>query len=117
MAMLVLCPSCGKSLRPVRLACNACGTTVEGDFELPDLAKLPLEHQEFVKVFLLARGNISEVERLLGVSYPTVRNRLDAVLEALGAPVKRESGAAAEVLARLEKGEIPVDEALKLLKK
>ena len=86
MAMLVLCPSCGKSLRPVRLVCSACGTTVEGDFELPDLAKLPPEHQEFVKVFLLPRGNISEVERLLDVSCPTVRNPLDAVLDMHSSP-------------------------------
>ena len=90
---------------------------MEGDFELPDLATLPREHQEFVKVFLLARGNISEVERLLGVSYPTVRNRLDVVLAALGAPVKAPASGAAPVLARLEAGEISVDEALKLLKK
>jgi len=117
MAILVSCPCCAKPLRPVRLACEACGTTVEGDFQLPDLATLPPEHQEFIKVFLLARGNISEVERLLGVSYPTVRNRLDAVLEALGAPARTPAGAATQVLARLEAGEISVDEALKLLKK
>ncbi len=117
MAILVSCPRCAKSLKPVRLACAACGTTVEGDFELPELATLPREHQEFIKVFLLARGNITEVERLLGVSYPTVRNRLDAVLQALGAPAKAPTGAAAAILAKLEAGEVSVDEALKLLKK
>ena len=117
MAILVCCPCCGKPLKPVRLACGACGTTVEGDFDVPELARLPREHQEFVKVFLLARGNISEVEKLLGVSYPTVRNRLDAVLQALGAPAKSPPGAGAQILARLEVGEISVDEALKLLKK
>jgi hypothetical protein len=116
MAIIISCPCCGGSLRPVRLLCASCGTSIEGSFELPDLAKLPADHQEFIKVFLLARGNISEVERMLGVSYPTVRNRLDTVLEALGAPPRKQTEAA-EVLNRLERGEITVEEALKLLQK
>jgi len=98
------------------MVCKSCGTAVEGDFELSELASLPRDHQEFIKVFLLARGNISEVERLLGVSYPTVRSRLDAVLQALGAPARKQT-AASEVLGRLEKGEVSVEEALKLLRK
>ena len=84
--------------------------------------RLTPEQQHFVEVFLLARGNIKEVERVLGISYPTVRNRLDAVLEAMGHKVERDGNEAAvssrraDVLARLDRGEISAAEAIKLLR-
>lgn len=120
------CPACGDELAVRRLECVNCDTAVEGNFVQSRFDRLSPEQQHFVEVFLLARGNIKEVERVLSISYPTVRNRLDGVLEAMGYDVDRAAADAAvdgaggsrrtEILARLDKGEISAAEAIKLLK-
>ena len=78
------CPVCDAELTISRLTCNQCQTTLEGNFTASKFCKLPMEQLEFVEVFVRCRGNIKDVERELGISYPTVRNRLDAVIQALG---------------------------------
>lgn len=116
------CPACGDKLAVRRLQCVNCDTAIEGNFVQSRFDRLSPEQQHFVEVFLLARGNIKEVERVLGISYPTVRNRLDGALEAMGHKVDRAAeeddgpDRRAEVLARLDRGEITAAEALKLLK-
>ncbi|MGI6148385.1 MAG: DUF2089 domain-containing protein [Firmicutes bacterium] len=115
--MLTACPVCGKPLRVTRLRCNHCDTTIEGTFETCKFCQLTAEQRDFVEVFLTARGNIKEVERLLGISYPTVRSRLDAVIEALGYRVERDQNSQRrEVLQALDKGEITPEEAIRLLR-
>lgn len=81
----VACPSCGAFLKVKRIVCNQCGTAVEGDFELPVLLRLTPEDQEFVLNFVLANGSLKAVASEYGVSYPTVRNRLDALTERIRA--------------------------------
>lgn len=107
------------------LRCGRCDTRIEGEFEASNLARLSREHLEFVEIFLRSRGNIKEVERALGVSYPTVRSRLDAVLEALGyrveppeAPEPRRTDQARrkQILDDLNAGLITAEEAVKRLK-
>ena len=80
----VACPSCGGTLEVRRLRCEKCQTEVEGAYPLPPLASLSQDDQEFVLRFISASGSLKEMASLLGVSYPTVRNRLDAVIEQLG---------------------------------
>lgn len=75
------CPGCGQVLRVKRLECDECGTAVEGDFELPALARLNGDDQEFVLRFVQASGSLKEMARAYSVSYPTMRNRLDALIE------------------------------------
>ena len=65
----------------MRLRCGGCGTAVEGAFPLPVLARLDAEEQAFVLRFLKASGSLKEVARQYGISYPTVRNRLDGLIE------------------------------------
>ncbi len=79
--MPTACPSCQKILKVVRLNCSDCGTSVEGDFDLPVLACLDTEDQSFVLSLLKSSGSLKEMARLYGISYPTVRNRLDALIE------------------------------------
>ena len=119
------CPVCGDELTVTRLHCNHCDTTVEGRFEATPFARLSPEQLEFVAVFLKSRGNIKEVERELSISYPTVRGRLDAVLETLGYRVDRsvaeeESRAKQarrkDVLDQLNRGEITAEDAVQVLK-
>lgn len=120
------CPVCDEELAVTRLRCSHCETTIEGSFELPRFARLSREQLEFVETFLKARGNIKEVERELGISYPTVRSRLDGVLEGLGYRVEATPAAAEEAAARqtrrkevldaLNRGDLSSDEAIKLLR-
>jgi hypothetical protein len=82
--LILKCPSCNGDLAVAKLHCHSCGITVEGDFNVPPLLRLNRAQLDFVEVFLKNRGIIREVERELGVSYPTVRARLDEVLDAIG---------------------------------
>lgn len=85
------CPVCDNQLTVTRLHCNTCGTTIEGDFTVGRFSRLNREQYALLESFLRSRGNLRELERELGVSYPTVRNRVEALLRALdladGAPI------------------------------
>ena len=75
------CPSCNGLLKVHSLTCSACETTVTGSFSLPILARLPEEDQEFIVRLLEASGSLKELARVYGISYPTVRNRLDTLID------------------------------------
>ena len=77
------CPSCGGRLAVKRLCCDKCQTEVEGLYPLPVLVGLPQEEQEFILEFIKASGSLKEMAAILEVSYPTVRNRLDEIIEKL----------------------------------
>lgn len=116
-----ICPVCGEKLDVTKLTCHHCETTIEGNFENCRFCGLNPEQKNFVEVFIKCRGNIKEVERELGISYPTVRGRLDNVLEAMGYRVDQMdrgemSNRRKEVLDQLAKGEISAEEAVKALK-
>ena len=112
------CPVCHEKLTVRSLYCPACKVRIEGEFELPKLLSLTPEQMEFVQVFLRSRGNIKVVERELGISYPTVRARLEEVIAKLGYEVEPPNGTdASDVLASLEKGEVTVEEAIKRLQR
>jgi hypothetical protein len=91
--------------------------SIEGLFDLPPLAKLPMEEQVFVAAFVRSHGSIKEMERLFGVSYPTVKNRLNRISEKLSFLEIEIAEEGSEVLEQLDRGEISVDEALKRLGK
>lgn len=114
------CPVCEGELEVVRLSCRGCGTSLEGRFALGKFHSLSREQLQFAEVFIRNRGNIKDVERELGISYPTVRGRLDALIRALGYEVPEEPKQAPvgrrDVLAQLERGEITSEEAIKLLR-
>src|SRR5690348_17914665 len=113
------CPICNESLRVVRLDCEACGTRLEGNFTLGRFQALTPEHLEFLEVFIRARGNFKDVERELGISYPTVRGRVDSLIRALGFPSQaepdKETERRKEILRELAEGRIKPDDAASLL--
>ena len=94
----------------VRLADN--GVAVEGAFELPRLAQLSAEDQVFVAAFVRSHGSIKEMEQVFGVSYPTVKARLNRIAEALQLIETDPAPSRAEVLERLKRGEITPDQAV-----
>jgi hypothetical protein len=114
--MPVRCPACEGPLSVKALYCETCGTEVFGRFLPNEFALLPREHLDFLRLFVKTRGNLKEVERILGVSYPTVRARLDALLKALGYEAGEEEGDRLQVLEALRRGEISVEEAVARLK-
>jgi hypothetical protein len=80
---IVECPVCDVTLQVSELSCPSCRTKIQGQFPTPPLARLSATHQEFICTFIQCRGVIRDVEEVLGISYPTVRTRLDAAVEAL----------------------------------
>ncbi|HLR46395.1 MAG TPA: DUF2089 domain-containing protein, partial [Deinococcales bacterium] len=109
--MPVSCPVSGKPLEVTRLECPDSGVTIEGRFAPNEFALLPPEQLEFMQLFVKCRGNLKEVERMLGLSYPTVRLRFEDVLRTLGYETAELTGEAPaterdSILTALEKGEI-----------
>src|SRR6187549_3085906 len=78
------CPVCSNELAVTRLHCRSCGTTLEGEFSAGRFGRLSREQLALLESFLRARGNLRDMERELGISYPTVRNRVEALVRALG---------------------------------
>ncbi|ATP42138.1 hypothetical protein CSE16_20165 [Solibacillus sp. R5-41] len=110
------CPVCSKTLKITKLHCSHCHTTIENEFELSKLASLSKDQLHFVEVFLTCRGSIKEVEKELGISYPTVRGKLTDIIESLGYEKKKNKVDEKKVVTMLENGEITAEEAIKLLK-
>jgi hypothetical protein len=78
------CPVCEGELRVTRLQCATCGTAIEGQFTVGRFGRLGRDQLALLESFLRARGNLRELERELGISYPTVRSRVEALVRALG---------------------------------
>ena len=123
------CPVCSGELAVTRLHCRSCGSTLEGEFSVGRFGRLTKEQLALLESFLRSRGNLRDMERELGISYPTVRSRVEALVRALGFGPRADSdeaiadeaaGAAAsadtaaarqEILERLGRHEISADEA------
>ena len=101
----------GEDLVVERVRIRRTGVAVEGEFDLPRLAGLTGDDQVFVAAFVRSHGSIKEMERLFGVSYPTVKNRLNRIGERLGLVEVARRPSRAQVLDRLDAGEISADEA------
>jgi hypothetical protein len=78
------CPVCSSELAVTRLHCRSCGTTLEGDFSVGRFGRLSRDQMTLLESFLRSRGNLRDMERELGISYPTVRSRVEALVRALG---------------------------------
>jgi len=119
------CPVCASELAVTRLHCRSCGTTLEGDFSVGRFGRLNRDQVVLLESFLRSRGNLRDMERELGISYPTVRSRVEALVRALGFGPRADSdeaddGAAdasatprsrEEILQALARHEMTADEA------
>ncbi|MEU4473984.1 DUF2089 domain-containing protein [Micromonospora sp. NPDC023888] len=94
----------------VRLASN--GVAIEGDFEPPQLAQLNVEDQVFVTAFVRCHGSIKEMERIFGVSYPTIKSRLNRITQLLDFVETDPAPSRADIIDRLRRGEITAQQAL-----
>lgn len=126
------CPVCSSELAVTRLHCRSCGTTLEGDFSVGRFGRLSRDQMTLLESFLRSRGNLRDMERELGISYPTVRSRVEALVRALGFgargdedeaddPPTAPSAAAGDsrqaILERLARHEIGAEEAAVAIRK
>jgi len=117
------CPVCENELTVTRLHCDACETTIDGRFTNSVLPGLNVEQLDFVETFVRCEGKITRVEEELGLSYPTIRNRLHEVIRAMGYEPGRDEEEELfmsdekrrSILEELDAGKISADEAMRLL--
>lgn len=114
------CPVCNGEYEITKLTCKKCGSELAGHFSGCDFCNLSDEDAYFVLTFLKCRGSIKDVEKQLGISYPTVRGRLDTVIKRLGLKtsvspqeIKEERQ---QIFDKLDKGEISADQAAELIR-
>jgi hypothetical protein len=122
--LLIQDPVSGGDLYVSELTNDESGVAIRGRFQIPRWAKLSEEQEQFLETFLRCRGMINSVEKELGISYPTVKSRLESLLSALDLSPVKEEGAKkdksaekkAKILEQLEKGEISAAQAKEKLK-
>lgn len=112
---LASCPICKHDLKIREYHCEHCKVSYTGDFENSWLAAFDSSQLEFIKLFLLVQGNLKELQQRLGLSYPTVKNRLGEIVSII-AKKKPEPDNVNDILADLEEGFINVEEALNMIK-
>ncbi|MCB9437445.1 MAG: DUF2089 domain-containing protein [Anaerolineales bacterium] len=124
-ALPTRCPLCEEPITVTQLHCEHCDIRIDGRFEVSGLAALSSDQLEFVEVFLRCEGKINRVEKELGISYPTVRSRLNEIILAMGyepvteteAEEAQREASRLDVLERLSTGTISPDQAVELLRK
>jgi hypothetical protein len=110
------CPYCSHSMSVSRMTCHACGISVEGAFPTPRLTNLPTEHQRFIEIFVLAGGNLKQIADQAGVSYPTVRSRLDKVIDSLRQQIAETQEVRGTILDAVSESKRATDEAARIIK-
>ena len=108
--VIATCPVCSGELAVTRLRCGECGTTIEGEFGVGRFGRLTRDQTQVLESFLRSRGNLRDMERELGLSYPTVRSRVEALVRALGfGPRDGEEAAEADAAAPSTGGQASPD--------
>jgi len=110
------CPYCSKSMSVSCMTCHACRISVEAAFPTPRLANLPTEHQRFIEIFVLAGGNLKQIAEQAGVSYPTVRSRLDKVIDSLRQQIAETQEVRGTILDAVSEGKRAANEAAQIIK-
>ena len=112
------CPVCSSQLDVTELHCSDCHTTIKGEFKLDKFNYLSKEEKYFIEIFVKNRGNIKEIEKDLGISYPTVKKNLEQVIYALGYGQQTENQKLTKekILEKLSNGEMTSEEAMRLIK-
>ena len=115
-ALPTSCPSCQGSLKVTRLKCDACGTSLEGEFEIPSLLTLNAHDLDFIIQFVKRSGSLKAMAKEYGQSYPTIRNRLDDIIDKLGVARADINAQRHSILDAIAKGTLTVDSAERKLK-
>lgn len=111
------CPYCQKPMRVTQMTCSECCVSLEAEFPMSRLAGLPVEHQRFIEMFVLAGGNLKEIAQQVGVSYPTIRSRLDKVISALRNEIGKTQNVRGTVLDAVSPGKTNAKDAAQIIKR
>ena len=111
-----ICPFCQEKLKIKKLECIKCGVSYEGEFYTSPLMKLSEDQQNFVELFVLSSGSLKEMAEILGVTYPTVRSRLDEVIGELKEQMKQTKDYKKHILEKVDKGEIAPEKAAQIIR-
>jgi hypothetical protein len=111
-----LCPYCQQAMAVSRMTCHGCNVAIEAPFAATRLGNVPAEHQRFIEIFVLAGGNLKQIAEQAGVSYPTVRSRLDKVIESLRQEIARTQEVRGTILDGVGSAKPPADEAARIIK-
>jgi hypothetical protein len=103
----------GQPITVERVRLRDKGIAIEGSFELPQLARLSMDDQIFITAFVRSHGSIKDMERVFGVSYPTIKSRLTRIADSLEFVETNAAPSKTEILERLQRGEISADEAIR----
>ena len=110
------CPYCGSGMTVTQMSCAHCRVAVNAAFPMSRLGSLPVEHQRFIEMFVLAGGNLKEIAEHVGVSYPTIRSRLDKVIESLRGEIAKTQRLRGTVLDAVSPDKSNAEQAAKLIK-
>jgi hypothetical protein len=110
------CPYCSSPMTVTQMSCQRCRTAIQADFPMSRLGRMPVEHQRFIEMFLLSGGNLKEIAEQVGVSYPTIRSRLDKVIETLRADIGKTRQVKGNLLDAVGTSRSSAEEAAKLIK-
>ena len=113
---MISCPVCTQRIAPVRFACASCRMEFEGKFHLPRLARLSHDQQSFIEALVLEGGNLKELSNRMGVSYPTLRKRLDGLIEAVRDLQRNDEQQVEDILKNIEGGRLSAAEGLRHIK-
>jgi hypothetical protein len=111
------CPFCQRVMSVTTMTCDACRVSISAAFPMSRLGGLPVEHQRFIEMFVLASGNLKEIAEQVGVSYPTIRSRLDKVIESLRDEIGKTQRVRGSVLDAVEPSKTNAAEAARLIKR
>ena len=110
------CPVCETHMKINKMGCPGCGLAVEGGFQFPPLARLSRENSRLAEWFILSGGNLKDLAVQMEVSYPTLRKRVDGLMEALKQLRVEDEKKINTILRRIERGEMPAEEGTRLIR-
>jgi hypothetical protein len=111
------CPYCRRVMAVTQMNCGHCRVAVNADFPMSRIAGLPVEHQRFIEMFVLAGGNLKQIAEQVGVSYPTIRSRLDKIIDALRGQIAKTQRVRGNVLDAVALGKTMAEDAARLIKR
>ena len=110
------CPFCKEKVGIKKLECLKCGISFEGEFYTSPVMALSEEQQSFVELFILSSGSLKEMAKILGVTYPTIRSRLDEIINNLKKEMKKRDDYKKDILEKVNKGKITPEKAAEIIK-
>lgn len=113
---MIECAICKNKLSITHMDCTSCGLKMEGEFLLPRLARLSMPHRILAEQMLLSGGNLKDLATIIGISYPTLRRKIDELIEALKQLKQDDDLVIATILTKIEQGSIKPEEGIRKIK-